>query len=143
MKIYFDTSALVKRYKPETHSATVRKIISDKSQLLFMLDLLSIGEMRATLRRFSKESNFAFDPMWCQFLEDAKNRFIFVDLDHDIWNKMYDVVDATTCKTLDALHVAAALRVGEDTLFLTFDKQQSKAAQACGLKLLTADNYQI
>ena len=48
-----------------------------------------------------------------------------------------DIADLTSIRTLDALHLAAASRIGiEDVLFLTFDVRQAVAARTLGMRVL-------
>jgi predicted nucleic acid-binding protein len=43
-------------------------------------------------------------------------------------------------RSLDALHVAAALRVGADVM-ITYDTRQADAAGASGLRVESPDDY--
>jgi predicted nucleic acid-binding protein len=42
----------------------------------------------------------------------------------------------TLCRSLDALHVASALRAGAATVLLTFDIRQARTARAVGLAVI-------
>ena len=137
MRIYFDTSALAKRYKPEQHSSFVNEVLSSTEHKFYILSIISEVEMRSTLHRFLIDQHF--QKVWNTFVSETKQRFDVVTLDQDIKYYAYEIMANSICKTLDALHIAAAAKLGQDVVFLTFDKQQAKAAQACGLRLLTPE----
>jgi uncharacterized protein len=60
-----------------------------------------------------------------------------VALDEATCNLATDITEATGARTLDALHLAAAIRVGTAGLsFLTFDIRQAQAARALGLTVV-------
>ena len=61
---------------------------------------------------------------------------ILVDIDRVTLAMARDVAIDTGIKTLDAIHLASALRVADGSLaFLTYDKQQSAAAAQLGVRL--------
>lgn len=63
-------------------------------------------------------------------------RFAFVELDSDLAS-MAARTGSATLRALDAIHVAAALRMGSEVeSFLTYDTRQAEAAGAAGLRVL-------
>jgi predicted nucleic acid-binding protein len=64
------------------------------------------------------------------------DRFALLPLDGITCNEAARIAEQTLCKSLDALHVAAALRAGEHTTFLTFDVRQAAAARHVGLPVV-------
>jgi predicted nucleic acid-binding protein len=46
------------------------------------------------------------------------------------------IAEQTQCRSLDALHLAAALRAGPATTVLTFDARQARVARTLGLDVV-------
>jgi len=67
---------------------------------------------------------------------DVLTRFAFVELDPDLAS-MAARTGSATLPALDAIHVAAALRLGSEVdSFLTYDRRQARAAGEAGLRVL-------
>jgi uncharacterized protein len=72
------------------------------------------------------------------FLSDLAALSI-VELDRVTCEAAATVAEVTGVRTLDALHLAAAQRVGGPAVpFLTFDARQAQAARALGLTVVGA-----
>ena len=141
MHIYFDTSALAKRYKTETDSGFVNQLVSSvPNNVIFLSKPFTLIEMASTLRRVSTPSQLK--SVWKRFTEEFEDIFVAVNFDEEIGEHASKIALTSNCKALDAIHIASSAKLGTDTRFLTFDKQQARAAQVCGLRLLTPDNYQ-
>ena len=65
-------------------------------------------------------------------------KFAVVELDSVTCRAAARIAEETLCRSLDALHIAAARRTGGTTTFLTFDKRQGQAARAAGLTVIGA-----
>ena len=61
-----------------------------------------------------------------------------VSLDAATCSKATRIAEQTLCRSLDALHVAAALRTGNSTTLLTFDIRQAQAARSVGISVIGA-----
>ena len=59
-----------------------------------------------------------------------------MSLDDVTCNDAARIAEQTLCRSLDALHVAAARRAGKSTTFLTFDLRQAQAARSAGLMVV-------
>lgn len=70
-----------------------------------------------------------------QFLEDL-DAFALIAVDATTCNEAARIAESTLCRSLDAIHIAAALRAGPNTRFLTFDVRQGKAARTVGLEVV-------
>ena len=65
--------------------------------------------------------------------------FSIVELDEQTCDAAADLAEVTGVRTLDALHLAAAQRVGGAAVpFLTFDVRQAQAARSLGLTVVGA-----
>jgi predicted nucleic acid-binding protein len=62
--------------------------------------------------------------------------FALVSLDAVTCNEAARIAEQTLCRSLDALHLAAALRAGRATTVLTFDVRQAQVARAVGLSVV-------
>lgn len=134
MSLYVDTSALLKRYIDEPDSDRCEEyLLSDPTwitgrhtgiEVRRNLARLLANEALADARRF--------------FAEDWARMHV-VELDRTTCDSAADLAEMTGVRTLDALHLAAAMRVGIDAVtLLTFDIRQAQAARQLHLRVLGA-----
>lgn len=134
MALYVDTSALLKRYIEE-HDSDVAEghLLADP---FWVTARHTAVEVRRNLARLLERdalsaARSAFDEDWA--------RFNVVALDDATCDIAADLAEVTGLRTLDALHLAAATRVGRASLtMLTFDIRQAQAARALGMRVLGA-----
>jgi predicted nucleic acid-binding protein len=132
MALYADSSALLKRYIEEPDSTVA------EAQLLTDPEWFSgrhtFVEIRRNLARMVSDQELvrlrgAFDNDW--------RRTTVVELDEITCRLAADIGEQTGLRTLDALHLAAAMRLGPRTLtFLTFDLRQAQVARQLGFVVL-------
>lgn len=134
MTLYVDTSALLKRY--------IEEPLSDQAERLLLSDPSWITarhtsvEVRRNLARLLdgeslREARRCFEEDWA--------RMYVVELDEVTCEMACQLAEATGARSLDALHLAAARRLGVRELpFLTFDVRQARAARSLGMKVLGA-----
>lgn len=143
---YWDTSALAKLYLVEPDSATF-DVLAQRAAPIRISPLVRY-EARLTFLRREREGVIAahaavvLSRRLDQDIADGKIEVIAPDF--AIEHQFEQVVQAClnraapiSIRTLDALHVAAALSVGE-TEFLSNDQRQRAAAVAVGLAVLPA-----
>lgn len=132
MSLYLDSSALLKRYVTEPDSADCERIIrSDPSWVTarhtWVEVVRNLHRLVEPPERVRLEKAFRSD--W--------RRINVVELDRETCEMAADLAKAHDVRTLDALHVAAALRVGGAGFpFVTFDVRQGQAARALGFTVL-------
>jgi uncharacterized protein len=131
MVLYVDSSALVKRYIAE-HDSDVADSLMAADPVLVTSRIAEI-EVRRNLARLLGEDDAAAAKR--QFLEDL-DAFALVAVDATTCNEAARIAELTLCRSLDAIHIAAALRAGPDTRFLTFDVRQAKAARSASLEVV-------
>ena len=131
MVLYVDSSALVKRYIAE-HDSDVADSLMAADPVLVTSRIAEI-EVRRNLARLLGEDDAAEAKR--QFIEDL-DAFALVAVDATTCNEAARIAELTLCRSLDAIHIAAALRAGPDTRFLTFDVRQAKAARSAGLEVV-------
>lgn len=62
--------------------------------------------------------------------------FALIALDATTCNEAAAIAERTGCRSLDALHLGAAIRAGASTTLLTFDVRQAQAARTIGLAVV-------
>lgn len=131
MTLYVDSSALLKRYVDEHDSdAAVGLMATDP---VLVTSRLTEVEVRRNLARLLEGS--ALTATRRQFGADL-DVFALVSLDAVTCNEAARIAEQTLCRSLDALHLASALRVGPATTVLTFDLRQAQAARNLGLAVV-------
>ena len=134
MSLYVDSSALLKRYVEEADSDAADSILRSDPSLL--TGRHTIVEVRRNLARLLDERDAA--AARAAFLQDLEALSI-VELDAATCETAASVAELTGARTLDALHLAAAQRVGGAAVpFVTFDLRQAQAARSLGLTVLGA-----
>lgn len=130
--LYVDTSALLKRYILEAESdACERHLLADPQ---WVTARHTVVEVRRNLSRLMAGTALRttlelFDADW--------QRMNVIELDAVTCERASEIAMMTGARTLDALHLAAALRVGGTALsFLTYDLRQAVAARQLGLVVL-------
>jgi len=132
--VYVDTSALLKRYVAEPDSDVAEGLLLAHAR--WATARVTLVETRRNLarllsRRALAAARRAFAADW--------TRMHVVELDEETCALAADLAEATGARALDALHLAAAQRVGDaSTPFLTFDVRQAEAARALGMRVLGA-----
>ena len=132
MRIAFDSSALFKRYSPEAGRDQVQAALGKAMSVCVAPHLrLEILTSAARLLR-------------SQLIDEAGYRWLVKQLGADLagWDVLplsrvvedasLRAVEAARVRTMDALHVGAALVAGAD-LFVTADRRQAEAALALNL----------
>lgn len=134
MRVFFDTSALVKRYIDEPGSETVSAILG-AAEALFV-SVLCLPECVSAFQRMVREGYLSSQEY--ARLKDV----VLADLgDAIVCHAVPEVVDgAVECleryplRTLDALQLGCARAVSAD-LLVTADRRQSDAARGEGLEV--------
>lgn len=145
MNTYFDTAVLVKVYVTESDSAVAHSLIQQTAPPLPFTHFHEI-EIRNALRlkRHRDEiSDAELKGALKHLREDveggrlAKPDYDLVAVFHKAEELSAKYAMATGARTLDVLHVAAAVVIGA-LAFVSFDKRQRKMAEKADLKLLPA-----
>ncbi|MDP9404622.1 MAG: type II toxin-antitoxin system VapC family toxin [Actinomycetota bacterium] len=132
MTLYLDTSALMKRYLPEPESDPC------EAALLADPEWVSARHTEVEIRRNLVRL------LDGQALADARSQFDrdwarthVVELDADTCSVASGLAEATGARTLDALHLGAAMRAGGGQIpLLTYDVRQAQVARALGWMVL-------
>jgi predicted nucleic acid-binding protein len=133
MSLYVDTSALLKRYVDEHDSDAADELL--RSDPVLVTSRLTEVEVRRNLARLLDGDDL--DRQRHAFAIDL-DAFALVGLDATTMSTAARVAEQTLCRSLDAVHLGAALRAGTSTTLLTFDARQARAAREIGLHVLGA-----
>ena len=134
MSVYVDSSALLKRYVDGPDSQAAESLLRSDPSLLTARH--TVVEVRRNLARLLHEPDAA--AMRSAFMQDLEDLSI-VELDTATCESAASIAELTGVRTLDALHLAAAQRVGGAAVpFLTFDLRQAQAARTLGLTVIGA-----
>jgi len=131
--LYVDTSALLKRYVDEPDSDRAVELLSGDAELV--TGRHTVVEVRRNLDRVLSPADAT--AARAAFGADLAS-FAIVELDAATCELAATVAEQTGVRTLDALHLGAAQRVGTAMAFLTFDARQAQAARAIGFSVVGA-----
>ncbi len=122
--IYLDSSALVKLAHPELETRALRSWLAARPGVA-VSSALAMLEVTRALRRS--------DPAALPRVPDVLSRMILVPVDQPIIVSAAALTDPLL-RSLDALHLATALRLDTPSLvFVSYDKRLSAAAAQGGL----------
>jgi len=125
--VYLDTSAFTKLVAQELESAALRHHLRS-AQLRTSAMLLQTEALRAAAR---------LSPAHLAAARQQLRGMAFIQMDR----QLYGFAGALTppeLRSLDALHIAAALTLGQDLVeFVTYDDRMVKAARAHGLPVVS------
>ena len=128
MPWYVDTSAFMKLAVAETRSHEMRvwaDAVEERTGALWSSDLLRVEALRSA-RRLSPEV--------LEATRDRLDRMAFISITTDTYQRAGEL-DPAVLRSLDALHLAAALTLGDDLDgILTYDERMTAAIHALGLK---------
>lgn len=130
MTSYIDTSALLKRYVDEPDSDLACDLLAEDRELV--TGRHTIVEVRRNLARLL--SGTALTESRAAFATDLDS-FSVVELDSATCELAATIAEQTGARSLDALHLGAALRLGTALTFITFDVRQAQIARAMGFRV--------
>lgn len=135
MSLYVDSSALLKRYVEEPESAECVQYMG--ADPIWITARLTTVEVRRNLARLLKGANLA--AAHAAFADDW-SRFHVVEIDQTTCEHAAQIAETTGCRSLDAVHLAAARRVrGAGVLtVLTYDIRQAQVARSLGMTVAGA-----
>jgi predicted nucleic acid-binding protein len=120
--LFFDTSALVKRYADEQGTAAVDELIENDDEAI-VITSLSVIEMTSAFRRKFNRGEITEtqrDGLLVAFFEEATDTFTIVPIDETAYEIAFDLVLEDDLRTLDALQLGAARELVTTDLDMTF-----------------------
>jgi predicted nucleic acid-binding protein len=123
--LYLDSSAFVKVVVEETESTELRAFLAGTSARRVSSALLRTDALRA-VRHLGPDALAA--------VREGLRRVDLVAIDDRILDAA-GILEPRILRTLDAIHLATALAVGEDlAVVVTYDERMKAAAELVGLK---------
>lgn len=133
MTLYVDSSALLKRYVAESDSDRAEQyLLGDPDWVTARHTWVAV---RRNLARVLAKKDLALAQ---DLFEKDFARTHVVELDEVTCARAASIAESSPLRTLDALHLAALLRVAHDLPLLTFDIRQAQAARSLGITVLGA-----
>ena len=133
MVYYLDTSAAVKLVVAEAGSVALRSWLNGRETEIVSSDLLRTELLRATRRGA---------PERMQRARAVLDAVILLSLPSATFERAADL-DPESLRSLDALHLAAALELGDELNgIITYDNRLAEAARARGIEVIAPVNSQ-
>lgn len=136
---YFDTSVLVKRYVNEPGSRRARELLRKLSVVtsaLAPIEAASAVQRRARVGELDERAVRAM----MRRMADDRGRWELIDLEAAVLARAESLVRDVALATLDAVHIASALLLGEGmgrrVPFVTADARQRTAAERVNLEVV-------
>ncbi|VAX35144.1 hypothetical protein MNBD_UNCLBAC01-1804 [hydrothermal vent metagenome] len=128
MKIFIDTSSLIKKYNLEKGTKKVLKIFYEATEVY--VSHITYMEARNTLIRRYRQKEIISDDLTAaiKLLNNDFSYFSIVPWDESIKNSCIKLIDKHQLKTLDIIQLGSAIEASTQ-LFVTSDKQQHKIAE--------------
>jgi predicted nucleic acid-binding protein len=126
LRIYADSSAIIKLIKEEKESLAVRRLFSND----ICTSILSVLEINRFVNAFRPKGPFE---EYERFTREA----YFVDLSTPVIIHLTNLELPNFVKTLDSIHLGTAylLKLSIDAIW-TYDKRMQRGAEMIGLKVL-------
>ncbi len=131
MTTYVDTSALLKRYVEEADSDRAVELLVGDPALVTARH--TVAEVRRNLARLLPATDVT--AARAAFADDLQALSI-IELDAATCELAATIAEQTGVRTLDAMHLGAATRLGTALTFLTFDVRQATTARALGFSVV-------
>jgi predicted nucleic acid-binding protein len=132
VRVFFDSSAFVKRFVQEVGSDQIDGICMQASTV--GLSIICFPEMLSALNRKVREN--VLDKAGYMLLKQAITEDIqdteIVNVDAGVMRNTIRLLEQNTLRSLDAIHIASAIEWNAE-LFVSADKRQIQAAENGGL----------
>jgi uncharacterized protein len=138
MRLFFDTSALVKRYVEEPGSDTVQMLCEEADEL--MVSIICLPEMLSTLNSLRRERKLS-DERYAELKSEMQmdiNDAMVCSISQAVLSCAVTCLEKYPLRAMDALHLGCALSNVTDK-FISADIRQLDAAIACGLKVVNPE----
>ena len=135
MRVFFDSSALAKRYVDETGTLEVLAWCEQATELA--LSVVAIPELISAfcrLRRERKISPSQYQRLKNELMGDIADALV-CDTTPQVISRSVQALEAHTLRGMDAIHVGAAI-VSNAEIFVSADTKQCEAARALGLNVV-------
>jgi len=138
-RLFFDTSALVKRYYEEEGSEVADQLVEAEDNEI-VITSLSVVETASAVRRKQNRGELSgeqVDRLLSVFFEEALDAFVILPMDESFSGTGPDLVLRDGLRTLDSPQLAAALSIATRTsepVFVCADRDLVEVAAEHGLE---------
>jgi len=134
MRVFFDTSAFVKRYVSEAGTDAVLEWCDRATEIgLSGIALPEIISAFCRLRREEKITDTQYRQLKSLLMADIEDAAI-CDLTPAVLGQAVLALETNVLRGMDAIHIGSAVALKAD-FFISADKQQLEAAARAGLKI--------
>ena len=136
MRVFFDSSALAKRYVNEAGTAEVLEWCDKATELA--LSVIAVPELISAFRRLVREGRLnesQYARLKADLLADLVDALV-CETSPQVVQRAIDALEAESIRGMDAVHVGSALVCGAD-VFVSADARQCAAAEHFGLRVIT------
>lgn len=133
MRVYFDSSAFVKRYVRETGTDSVIRWCDQATEIV--LSGIALAEIVSSFCRLQREGKITatqYRQLKSLLLADIEDAAI-ADLTPVVLAQALLSLERNVLRAMDALHIGSALALKAD-VFVSADKRQLDAATSMGLR---------
>jgi uncharacterized protein len=134
LNVFFDSSALAKRYIEEKGSDRLQAIISSASAL--GVSVICIPELISALcrrRRETRLSSRQYREAKAAVFADIEDASV-IGISEEVIARSVELLEHFPLRSADALHIACAAEWSAE-LFVSADERQARAARAHGLQV--------
>lgn len=137
MVVYFDTSALVKRYIKEEGTEKVRDLFRKVKSII--VSGITKVELASTLKRSLIEKRIKeseYEKIWERIQKDFMD-FQVVRFDEQVESRAIETIEKHQIKTMDAIQIASFfLAKNEEILFVSCDTKMLNVIEAEKIKAI-------
>jgi predicted nucleic acid-binding protein len=135
MRVFFDSSALAKRYIDEAGTAEVLAWCDEATELA--LSVIAVPELISAFRRLVREGRLT-EQEYLQLKVDLRADLadaLLCEVSPQVVQRAIDALEVTALRGMDAVHIGGALVCGAD-VFVSADARQGSAAARFGLRVV-------
>ena len=145
---YFDTSAIIKRYRIEKGTAIVDEILGNPfSQDIFYTSFLTILEVTSSITRLKRSSqltDYLAREIFSRFRQDIHEHFRILPLDNETATNAISLVEQYGLRSADAIHMATAIYIfcaiaGSAHAMVSSDRELVQAAKSSNIVVLNPE----
>ncbi|WP_022885511.1 type II toxin-antitoxin system VapC family toxin [Glaciibacter superstes] len=129
MIIYLDTSAVGKLIVEEAESTALAGYLDERAADDETI-IASSSLLETELRRLADRVRISQ-----VVVTEVLRRFTLVDMERGVFREAGLILPGSSLRSLDALHIAVAVRTAADE-FVTYDLRQAEAARSVGLTVV-------
>ena len=142
--LFFDTSALVKRYYEESGTEVVDSLVEDDDTKVVLTSIAVIETVSAFRRKRNRDDipQSVLDGLLSSFFDEALSDFLIVPTEESLFGYSFGLVLDDDLRTLDGLQLSAGLAVADEVETLTFvcaDQELTEVAESKGLDCINPD----